>query len=173
MSTTQENRVFSDDDISQLVELFAQGLPLTQIANVMSRPLNNVRNKVRALQKKGTLPKRATTTSLPETFFIEIAQTCNVPLDLVKTLAQQVQGTRAQRQHHITLGCQAWTSQGGRCYYAPHIQLTTDVSPATATLMRGQDDGVVLVCRAIAVMRNKMSHTGFVRLCQTVARIHA
>lgn len=173
MSTTQENRIFSDDDIAQLVELFAQGSPLTTIAKTMGRPLNNVRNKVRALQKKGTLPKRATTTTLPESFFVEIAQVCNVPLDLVKVLAQQVQGTREQRQQHIMSGCQAWGAQGGRCYYAPHIPLTTDISPATATLMRGRDDSVVLVCRAIAVMRNKMSHTGFVRLCQTVARNHA
>lgn len=173
MSTTQENKIFSEADIAQLVELFSQGVTITTIAKTMERPLNNIRNKIRALQAKGKLPKRATTTTLSSEFITNTAQTYNVPIELVKTLAQQVDGPRKQRQQLVVLGCEAWLGQAGRCYYAPHISLTTDISPATATLMLGQNDAVVLVCRAIAIMRNKMSHKGFVRLCQTVARSHA
>lgn len=172
MSTTQHNRIFSEVDVAQLIDLFSQGIPVSEIARVMERPQNNVRNKVRALQAKGKIPKRATSTTIPEAFIADTADTYNVPLDVVATLALQTTGPIESRKQQLVEGCIAWSTQSGNCFYSPQIALVAGVHPAGATIMRDGAGNIVLVCRAIARMRGRMSHNGFVNLCHSVSNQH-
>lgn len=169
MRTTQLNRIFTDSDIAQLIELFLQGVPVSEIAQMMERPHTNVRNKIRALQNKGRLPKRATSTTLSQSFLEDMAELHAVPVDIVTSLATQTSGSMEARKKLLIKGCHAWTAQAGCCYYSPQITLTSGVHPAAATVMAGDDGSVILVCRAIARMRGSMSHKGFVNVCRTIS----
>lgn len=170
MRTTQLNRIFTESDITQLIELFLQGIPVSEIAQMMERPHNNVRNKIRALQNKGRLPKRATSTTLSQDFLEGTAELHAVPLDIVASLAAQTSGSIETRKQRLIESCQAWTAQAGCCYYSPQIVLTSGVHPASATVMAGDSGSIILVCRAIARMRGGMSHKGFINVCRTISQ---
>lgn len=172
MRTTQHNRIFTAADTARLTELFSQGTPVSRIAKIMERPHNNVRNKVRALQAKGVIPKRATSTTIPQAFIEDTAGTYDVPADIVASLALQTSGPMESRKQQLIESCLAWSAQSGHCYYSPQISLVSGIHPASATIMRDGEGNIVLVCRAIARMRGGMSHKGFVNLCYSVASQH-
>lgn len=169
---TASPQLFSESDTATLVEMWNAQHTVREIATAMGREFNNVRNKVAYLQKRGVIAPRANGNRLPEEFIEQTAGQYNLPIDLVAYFASLF-GKGAQRIMAGTQeACEAWVAQGGECYYLRgRVRLTADESPSGVVPMYLSDGRMFLMCRAVASVRQSMSHGGFVSMCRHIAKV--
>ncbi len=161
---------FTSADEAQLIALWNDNLTVKEIALAMERPYNNIRNKVAALQKKGKIDVRSTKIELPANFVEVTAGAHGLPVELVSFMATLFGGTTDNIISGLELACTAYTNQQGQCYYLKdRIKLSPDNSLTGITLSTGENNEMVLISKAVAMTRNKMSHNTFVALCKDIA----
>ena len=54
----EPQQIWDDEDVEQLVTMYRKNLTFNFIADVLDRPVDGIRDKVRALRKAGVLPYR-------------------------------------------------------------------------------------------------------------------
>lgn len=162
--------VFSEEDVTHLINLWNECIPVKDIALDMGRPFNNIRNKIKDLQKKGLIKPRDTSNSIPDEVIETYAGMYSIPLDTVNSMVTLFSGDKDLVIANLHAACEAYSKQNGFCYYLKDmVKLTFIGEPSDAVPARGADGELVLISKAVAHTRNTMSHSTFVNMCKYIA----
>lgn len=169
--TPRSNR-FNQADLATLIDLWNTNTPVREIAELMGRTYNSVRNKVAKLQRENVITPRDVKNQVATGFIETTAAKYNLPIDTV-TYFTTLFGKGAHNIMAATeITCEAWSEQNGECYYLRgRVKLTCDTSPSGIVPMYTADGRLMLVCRAVASVRKSMSHAGFVSMCKHIANV--
>lgn len=160
---------YSDDELDRLVHLWKLGRPSKEIAQQLNRAHTSVRNKVKALQKKGVIAPRERANKLPDGFVEHLAGAYKLSVDTVQYFTTLFGGGQGNIVQGTTSSCIAWSAQGGKCFYlGERVPLSLDSSPSGVEPVLNNGE-MVLVCRAVAAIRRSVSHDSFVGMCKLIA----
>lgn len=164
-------KVFSDEDIANIISLWNENRTVKDIAQFIDRPFVSVRNKIAAMQKKGLIAPRSQSNKLPEQFVEQTAGVHQLPTDLVQYFTTLFSGGADRIIEGVNKACEAYRHQNGSCFYLKNlVRLTQDNSPSGVVPMYMEGGELILVCRSVAVLRSTMGHKSFVNMCKYIAK---
>lgn len=165
----EKSGAYSEKETNELIEFWNEGAPVREIALMMNRPYNNVRNKVAQLRKKGVIRSRDVKNKLPDNYAEVMAAAYSLPTEVVEYLISLIDGNTDTILAVTPDLCRSYAEQGGYCYYLrDRIKLTMDNTPSGMQISY-IDFNVVLTCRAVSSMRMMMGHNSFVNICKYIA----
>jgi len=163
----ETRRQFTQEDYQLLIQMWNGGSTKKAIALALDRSFDTIKAAVKRLRKKGVLQSRYELAEVTHGDIRGLSDEYNLPLEVVEWAMSGVKptvGTHALMAYTRSV-LALWTAQGGACYYSGAPLTLTGEPTRRPVLLKTEGRGRILVSRAMAQFRGKLSHQVFVRLC--------
>lgn len=166
----KKSKLYTDNEIQQIITLRGQGVTEKEIATTLNRPYNSVHCKIKELRKSGRLPLVRDTTPVSEADVAELARKHLTTVDVVEEVIERVGSRMRTRIADIDAALLAFNMQERKCaYFGVPIGLAASVeNPTRAMLAKDKHGRPMWISKMANKMRGKLSHEVFLRSVATI-----
>lgn len=162
--------LYTETELSRIVELRGAGRTEKQIAEELGRPYNSVHCKIKEMRKDGRLPLVRDTTPVSDEDISALASKHRVTVGAVEYVIACVGSRMKNRLPDVDAALLAYNAQSACCVYfgVPIALVGERGKPHMAVLRRDKVGHPMWVSKMAAKMRGKLSHEMFLTSISTI-----